>query len=168
MIAGRFLRECIRQLLPWILTQPLEEILMPWEYFRPSERVQIFSITTLRRIRGSIFNYELPIVSPLVEELTVDVIFDCLIHVSHFSHLRKLSISAYTLTTNMIDEIVKLNSLIYLRLHIRPFDNGISARQLEPLLSHPNKDRLYCQMYAEEILPPKPIAELYTILQQRA
>ena len=199
------IREAYHDLIPWILRQPLEDVMMNWNSIFLDDRLKIFSVPTLRHIHGDLTTDELLFVSPSVEKLSITP--SGFIQFTHLTNLRELSIYTIEMTDQLIDELVKVTSLTRLDLSLKDirleadtplgtlpvhslclrrkeFHRNLSslrhwkqlselrlplmsAKQLEPLLTHPNKDHLYCQMNEHGLRTPRLITELYTILQQR-
>ena len=194
-------------LILWIIRQPLKWISMSWVSLRSDDKEKILFVPTLRCIQGSIYGYESCMVFPSVEVLSLHLDCDYPIQLSHLTSLRKLSISIYKGSEEMIDEINRITSLKEVDLTIRypvcigilPFDtlpirsleikcdqfnDGLSpllawkqlsylhfpvipARQLEPLLAHPNKDHLYCSINDRGLACGfKLVTEMYSILRK--
>lgn len=199
------IREAYHNLIPWILRQPLDDIMMSWNSIFLDDRLKIFSVPTLRHIHGDLTTDELLYVSPSVEKLSITP--SGFIQFTHLTNLRELSIYTIEMTDKLIDELVHVTSLTRLDLSLKDITLNedtplatlpvhslclrrkefhrnlsslrhwkqlselrlplMSAKQLEPLLTHPNKDRLYCRMNENGFWAPHLITEVYTILQQR-
>ena len=198
------IRQSYNNLLPWILRQPLEDVFMDWNSYLLEDRASIFSLPTLRQIQGCLTTSDLLSVSPSVEKLSITV--SGFIQFTHLTNLRELSIHTIEMTSRLIDELVKMTSLIRLNLDLKDIRLSadtplatlpvyslflrqreisrdlsslrhwkqlshlslprVSTKQLAPLMSHPNKGRLYCQIHVDGLRSSHLITELYHLLLQ--
>ena len=121
---------------------------MNWVALRFDDRKRILSIPTIRHIQGEIYGYESCMVSPSVEILSLHLDCDYTIQLAHLTSLRKLSISTYKGSEDLIDEINKVTSLKELDLTLRN-TRCIGQLQFESLPIHSLE--IKCDRFDEDL-----------------